>query len=237
MLSNPLRLLMNSCTDIVQTIWAQPCLLCGTRSPAAPLCPACQMDLPRLPDARCPQCALPGPGGVLCGTCLKRPPHFSTTRAAYIYGHPADILVQALKYRGELALAPYLARQLAKAAEAAPMPDLIVPMPLHPGRLRERGFNQAGEIARHLSRQLGIPHAHACRRLRDTPPQVNLPLKARRRNIRAAFACERDLTGLRIALVDDVMTSGASLDELAVTVLKAGALEVEAWVVARAIRP
>jgi len=237
-LSNLAPGILNSCLSIAQVAWAQPCLLCAARSLSGLLCPACRLDLPRLPAEHCPRCALPTAGGNVCGACLRKPPRVSRTHATYSYGHPADVLVQALKYRGELALASYLAADMAEAIAGKSMPDLIIPMPLHPRRLQARGFNQAGEIARHLSRHLGIPcSSDACRRVRDTPPQVSQPLKERHRNIRAAFACQRDLAGLRIALVDDVMTSGASLDELAATALKAGAREVEAWVVARAIRP
>lgn len=236
-MSNPLSAALNNCIRIAQSLWAQPCLLCGARSKLGLLCSACEADLPRLPAEHCPRCALPTPGGNVCGACLKTPPHFSRTHAVYIYGHPADILVQALKYRGELALAPYLASQLAAVVRDEPPPDLIIPMPLHARRLRERGFNQAGEIARHLARHLGTLHElGGCQRVRDTPPQVSQPLKERHKNIRAAFTCECDLRGLRVALVDDVMTSGASLNELAATTLKAGAQEVEAWVVARALK-
>jgi ComF family protein len=109
-------------------------------------------------------------------------------------------------------------------------------MPLHETRLAERSFNQAGEIARRLAPVLDIPWlAEGCRRIRDTPPQAGLDLKARRRNLRGAFQCDLDLTGKHVALLDDVMTSGTSLDELAKTVRKAGAAEVSAWVVARTL--
>ena len=109
-------------------------------------------------------------------------------------------------------------------------------MPLHEARLAERGFNQAAEIVRRLAPRLNVPwQADGCRRVRDTPPQAGLDLNARRRNLRGAFDCGLDLAGLRVALVDDVMTSGASLDELARTVRRAGATQVWAWVVARTL--
>lgn len=235
-MSNSLRAALNSCLHFAQSWLSQPCLLCGARSVGGPLCPACLEDLPLLPAACCPRCALPTPDGALCGGCLKQPPAFVQARAVYLYDHPADILVQALKYRGQLALAAFLAEHMARRVAAHPLPDLIIPMPLHARRLRERGFNQAAEIGRRLAGQLGVPcRPDACRRVRDTPPQVALPLRARKRNMRKAFACGADLRGLRVALLDDVMTSGASLDELAGTVLAAGASEVESWVVARAV--
>lgn len=155
-----------------------------------------------------------------------------------LYAFPVNILVQRLKYAAELPLADFLAEQVAQAVAAQPLPDLILPMPLHPRRLGERGFNQAVEIGRKLALRLGVPlHAEACQRLRDTPAQAGLDLEARRRNLRGAFQCDADLAGLRVALLDDVMTSGASLDELAQAARNAGARAVEAWVVARTLPP
>lgn len=181
-------------------------------------------------------CALPTPNGEVCGACLKRPPRFDRCRAVHAYAFPADVLVQRLKYASELALAGFLAGQLAQAVSPHPLPDLILPMPLHPRRLGERGFNQAVELGRRLSSRLGVPmQADVCQRVRDTPAQAGLDLKDRRRNLRGAFHCGADLAGLHVALLDDVMTSGASLDELALAVRNAGAREVEAWVVARTL--
>lgn len=220
----------------MQTRLAQPCLLCATRCQGDLLCPACLNDLPRLPPSRCPTCALPTPLGEICGRCLKQPPAFTATRAVYRYAFPLDALLQHFKYGHELALAGFFAERLTETLTPADCPDLLLPMPLHPRRLQERGFNQATEIARRLADRLDIPLAlQACSRQLDTPPQAALPLKARRDNIRGAFACDRDLAGKRIALVDDVMTSGASLGELARTVLRAGAREVQAWVIARTL--
>ncbi len=114
--------------------------------------------------------------------------------------------------------------------------DLIIPMPLHPQRLKERGFNQSLEIARLLSKQLGIPlDYHSAIRSKYTPPQASLALKERAKNIKGAFAVNGDLVGKRIAIVDDVMTTGASLNELAKTLKQAGASHVECWVVARTL--
>jgi ComF family protein len=193
--------------------------------------------LPVLPTECCPVCAIPTPGGEICGACLKRPPAFDRTIALYQYAFPASVLIQQLKYHSELALAPWLADRLVDALGDAERPDLIMPMPLHENRLKERGFNQAALLARRVSSRLETAiDLNACRRVRDTQPQVELPFKLRQGNIRKAFVCDLDLTGKRVALVDDVMTSGASLDELAKTVKQAGAAQVWAWVIARAVK-
>lgn len=169
-----------------------------------------------------------------CGACLRHPPAFDRTRAALAYAFPLDRLIPRLKYHGQLAIASALGDCLVRAVETAPRPDRLIAMPLHPARLRARGFNQAGEIARTLARRLQLPlDATSCRRVRDTPPQMGLRRDVRRRNLHGAFVCTSDMRGLRIGIVDDVMTTGASLDELAKTLRRAGAASVEAWVVAR----
>lgn len=185
----------------------------------------------------CPQCALPTPAGAVCGACLKHPPAFARTRAALVYAWPLDRLVPRLKYHGQLAAAPVLAECLASRVSGT-APDRMIPMPLHAARVRERGFNHAAEIAKELARRLQLPvDTTSCRRVRDTAPQMALKVEDRRRNVRGAFACDEDLRGLRIAVVDDVMTTGTSLDELAKTLIAAGAASVENWVVARTLPP
>lgn len=236
-MSNRVGNALNNCLDFVRQIGSQPCLLCGASSHTGVLCAGCQADLPRLDARRCPQCALPTPAGEICGACLRQPPAFSHSESVFRYGHPLDSLIHALKYSGQLAVARYLAEHLAQRLKDLPRPDILLPMPLHPGRLRERGFNQAVLLAGHLARRLDLEmDAHACRRVRDTPPQVGLALGERRRNMRGAFICDRRLDGCRVALVDDVMTTGASLDELARIIKQAGATDISTWTIARAIR-
>jgi ComF family protein len=236
-LSNPIRSALDSCLDFARQVGSQPCLLCGAATHAGLLCPGCRGDLPLLPERRCPRCAQPTPLGEVCGGCLRHPPAFGRCTAVYRYAHPLDSLIQALKYRGELAVARYLGADLADRLLAAPRPDLIIPMPLHPYRLRERGFNQAAELARHLARRVARPIVlDACLRCRDSAPQAGLSLKARIKNMRGAFNCHADLAGRHVALVDDVMTSGASMQALAQAAIDAGATEVSAWVIARTVR-
>ncbi len=182
-------------------------------------------------------CALPVPDGSLCGRCQQRPPAFDATRAVFDYRFPVDTLVQALKYRRRLTLAGFFAEALVAAGVPA-RADFILPMPLHPRRLGERGFNQAVEIARPLARATGLrlELAHV-RRIRDTPKQESLTREERIRNLRGAFACEAALGGATVLVVDDVMTSGASLDELARCLKRQGAARVENLVVARTPMP
>lgn len=228
---------MNNCMQFMQKRVAQPCFLCGARTQGTLLCPGCAGDLPRVPAECCPVCALPTLAGAVCGACLKHPPAFDRTVSVYQYAFPASVLVQQLKYGDELALAPWLADRLVETLAGADRPDLIIPMPLHENRLKERGFNQAALLAKRLSNQLDVAlDLRNTRRVRDTRPQVELPLKHRRGNMRNAFACDLDLTGKHVALVDDVMTSGASLNELAKVVKRAGAAEVSVWVIARTVR-
>jgi ComF family protein len=195
------------------------------------LCPACDADLPRLPEPRCPRCALESPRGEVCGRCLADPPSYDATAAALAYEFPADALVHALKFRGELALAGFLGRMLRARIELEPA-DVVIPVPLSAARLRERGYNHALEIARHLGRAVDFA---LCVRERDTPPQMDLPYDERQRNVRGAFRCTRAVPGMRIAVVDDVMTTGATLDEMASTLKAAGAARVVNWVVVRTL--
>ncbi len=222
--------------SIINQLVPHACLLCGGPAGDGPLCGGCRADLPWHRQPQCPQCALPTPAGQLCGACLGHAPSFDRTRAALTYGFPLDRLIPRLKYHGQLAVAPVLGECLAEAVGDVPRPDRLVAMPLHPARIRERGFNHASEIAREVAKRLGVPlDTASCRRVRDTPPQMGLKHAERRRNVRGAFACTGDVRGQRIALVDDVMTTGTSLDELAKTLKDAGAAAVETWVVARTL--
>jgi len=221
----------------------QHCELCVGAAGDALLCPACAESLPALPAA-CPVCALPNPAGAVCGACLVRPPPYAATVAALVYAFPVDRLLQRLKYGGRLALADWAAAMLAAAAaralarrDAAARPDRVVAMPLARSRQRERGFNQAAEIARRVARAAGLPQVDALVRVAAGPPQAALPWAGRARNVRGVFAVSGDVVGSRIALVDDVMTTGATVAEAARTLRRAGAAAVECWVVARTLPP
>lgn len=222
----------------LQLLLPQDCFLCAAPAGATLLCPACAGDLPRLDEPACPICALPTTDGAVCGACLRKAPHFDATQACFRYAFPVDRLVQALKYRHNLAIAHFLAEALLQlpTAEAATA-DLLVALPLSERRLAARGFNQAVELARPLARQLGIPLlTTGYARSLDTPPQASLPWKERQKNISGAFECGMDLRGKHVIVIDDVMTTGATLDEFARTLKKHGARRVSNRVVARALR-
>ena len=213
------------CTKFVQRLIAPSCLLCSGPSAGALLCAPCDADLPRLTGSLCDTCALPITEGNRCGACLSHPPAYDHVCAPYTYAFPADALVQGLKYRGMLAIAPLFGG--AVAGSLGERPDVIVPMPLSDARLRERGFNQGQEIARHVASITGIPLLpRACRRVRNTLSQASLPWKERAKNMRKAFVCDADFTGKHVAVVDDVMTTGTTLNELARNLKQAGAAKV-----------
>jgi ComF family protein len=187
-------------------------------------------------DARaCPRCALGADDDVVCGRCLAKPPPFDATIAAWRYAFPADRLLQAFKYAGMLALAEPLAEALADALATrdARRPDVVIAVPLSQRRQRERGFNHAHEIARRLAMRLQLPLGHALARTRDAPPQAGLTLRERARNLHDAFEASRSVSGRAVAIVDDVMTTGATLRAASRALRAAGAARIDAWLVAR----
>lgn len=216
------------------------CLLCGApvRGPLD-LCPGCAVELPWLAPG-CRRCALPLPGGPApcCGACLRHAPRFAACTAAFVYGFPVRELILRFKLHGDLAAGRLLAHLLAqRVADPPPAREglTLVPMPLHPRRLRARGFNQAERIARVLSTQLGLTLDQSIvRRALDTRDQKQLGAAARRANLHHAFEAAR-CPGRRLVIVDDVLTTGASADSLAAALLAAGAAEVRVWCLARVL--
>ena len=223
---------------VLQRALPQACVVCAAASGNAMICNACAASMPTIGDA-CPRCALASPGNATCGACLSKSPAFDATIAAWRYAFPADRLLHAFKYGGRLALAEPLARAVADAVRArnASLPDCLVAMPLAARRQRERGFNHAHELARRLSSYVAVPLAHELRRTRDTPPQAGLTLRERARNVRDAFEAGAGVSGHAVAIVDDVMTTGATLGAAALALRNAGAVRVDAWIVARTPPP
>lgn len=228
--------LIDRCFAALRRVMPPACLLCGDHARESGLCAGCESALPRLDAAHCPVCAAPTPAGGVCGRCLRDPPRFDRVVAALAYAHPVDSLVQALKYGGSLASARPLAWALARALEPEPYPDLVLAMPLALERLATRGFNQAAQIARLVCREFAIaPSGDVVQRVRSSVPQASLPWKERARNVRGAFRCRSDLTRKRVAVIDDVLTTGATLDALAAELKRCGAIEVVGWIAARTL--
>ena len=213
--------------------------MCGAESAGDAVCEACARALPNRPPSACPRCGLPGLDGGCCAACEREKPAYDATLALYDFVFPVDAMVHALKYRHRLSMASFFGAALAaRAQDFGAQADLILPMPLHPRRLAERGFNQAVELARPLARVRGLPLGLAVvSKLRDIPAQAGLDREARLRNPRGAFECDVSLQGQRVIVVDDVMTTGATLGELARTLKRQGASWVGNLVVARTPAP
>jgi len=216
------------------------CVLCGAAGlDGRDLCGDCRSTLAENTIC-CRRCALPlEVPAPLCGICLKREPPFATAWAPFRYAHPLDLLEARFKFGGDLAAGRVLAELMVDAARrlpAASRPALLLCVPLHAERLRERGYNQALELAKPLASVLRIPlDMHALQRPRCTTAQSGLDAKARRRNLRGAFALKPGIAlPAHVAIVDDVMTTGATLRECALVLRRAGVERVDVWALARA---
>lgn len=211
------------------------CLVCGEAgSHGQDLCLACRRALP-FNRVACARCALPLPAPGTCGACLRQPPPFTASVAALVYRFPVDRLLPRFKFHGDLAAGRLLSQLMAQAFADAPRPQALVPVPLHPSRLRRRGYDQALELARPLARAFALPlHADALRRVRATSAQSELDAASRRHNVRSAFFARAGGLPGHVALVDDVMTTGATLAECARALQRAGVSRVDVWVAARA---
>lgn len=224
----------------------QHCLLCSeSTEDIRPICLACEADLPWLGD-HCDTCALPLPtSGLTCGQCMQQPPAFQQVIAPWTYSFPVDSLITRFKHSAKWPLGRLLAELLAQSLqhrfdEAVARPDALVPVPLAVKRLRQRGFNQAAMLARWLSESLGIPcDERLLQRTQDTSAQQALKADARRKNLRHAFALmpEASIRGRHLALVDDVLTTGATAQALARLLMEAGAARVDVYCLARTPKP
>ncbi|MNM92232.1 DNA utilization protein GntX [compost metagenome] len=217
--------------------WLFPprCLVCAEPGVTGrDLCVACGAGLPR-PVASCRGCALPlvvADDDQRCGACRQHTSPLDEVRAAFIYAAPVDGLLRRFKFHQDLAAGRLLASLMQAWLADAERPAALIPVPLHASRLRQRGYDQALELARPLSCALGVPLWQGLQRVRATAPQSELDATARRRNLRSAFAVQAPVPA-HVVLVDDVMTTGATLHAAAKTLRRAGALRVDAWVCAR----
>lgn len=237
---------------LVTLLFPPTCVLCGDGAggktgrdqvEVLDLCAGCALTLPDI-DVACLRCAEPLSigadsieSGLVCGACQKKPPRYDASTCAMRYEYPVDHLLRAFKFHGRLVYGRTLAELLAqrlRAARCNPWPELLIPVPLATARFRERGFNQAIEIGTVLEDKLKIPlRADIVRRTRHTREQSGLEARERRKNLRGAFAVERKSLAKHVAIVDDVITTGSTMNELARTLRRAGAERIEAWALAR----
>lgn len=219
--------------------WVYPprCLLCGAPGvEGRDLCAACLLDLPHNPVA-CLRCGLPlaGHEDGLCGACLNHPPRIDSSIIPFRYASPLDHLLLGLKFNRQLInarlLGKLMANEIVRRGEL--QPDAILPVPLHRERLHERGFNQALELARPIAKRLALPlRPELAMRTAATAAQSSLERRARRQNIRGVFSASEGLPA-HIAIVDDVVTTGSTVNELAKVLRRAGAERVVVWACAR----
>lgn len=235
--------LMQPLESILDWILPARCLLCSYPTQNSyPLCPACRKDLPILPHS-CEQCAqflrFISIDNKKCGNCLTHPPAFQRTYAMFPYQPPIKPWIRQLKFHQQLSYANALGRLMAERIQAQwyrqkPLPDLIIPVPLHDQRMRERGFNQALEIARPISRLLNIPLDYqSVMRKHATIPQTFLPARQRKQNLHQAFSSNKYYYGMHIALIDDVVTTGVTIRECAQLLKNQGSARIEIWCCAR----
>ena len=227
--------------DASRLLWPARCLICGeSAEDARDLCRACAAALP-WNQVACDRCALPLAAPGTCGACLRRPPPLAAVHAACRYGFPLDRLLLRFKFHHDLTAGRLLSQLMAESCTPLPRPDAVIPIPLHRARLRHRGYDQALELARPLARALSLPLLdNALLRVRATRAQSELDAATRRRNLRNAFAVDvpavlraRQVLPRHVVLVDDVMTTGATLHAAATALLRVGVQRVDAWVCAR----
>jgi len=230
------RFIARTAEQLRQLVGSRRCLLCANRCDEL-LCVACSQDLPWNRCA-CRVCARPLSAATieLCRYCARRALPFDAAVAAFRYASPIDRAVQALKYNADFLAARWLGDSLAEAVRSRGIsaPDLLLSIPLHASRLRQRGYNQAHELARIVGRRLGVPvQAQLAQRSRATEDQIGKSAHERRRNLRGALVVDETVKNRNVALIDDVMTTGSTLAELARACRRSGAATVQAWVVAR----
>lgn len=223
-------------------IYPLRCAICrGTGFNGMDICESCYHELPWITSA-CARCALPlahdASCRALCGHCQQKPPRFDAGLSLFRYETGAMLLVQQLKFNQRLAVSRLLGEMLLArlVQRQAVMPDCILPVPLHRGRLRQRGFNQSIELARPLAKALAVPmDVNSVIRARDTHPQTGLDRDSRRKNMRNAFDVESSLRYRHVAILDDVVTTGSTVNELARLLKSAGVKRVDVWSIARAV--
>jgi len=238
---------VDNCTINVRS-WLVPtnCLLCETSIESGNiLCPDCLESLPYNHNMACQLCGLPlaDLAQPVCGNCQKSSPSWDFVVSAFSYSHPVDKLIQSMKFREKLDIA-YLLGTLMHSViknhyllQQRPLPELIIPVPLHNTRLRERGFNQALELARPLSQHFAIPiDTRICQRIVPTVSQSSLSGEERATNLKNVFSIKQQLPVRHVAIIDDVMTTGHTIDEVTRVLRSSGVTEIDVWLCARTVK-
>lgn len=232
---NTIDLVYRAAARLSAGVFPPHCLVCA--EPGAhgrDLCRDCADQLPRQGPA-CLRCAMPLPAsdaGQVCGFCRRQRAVLDEVHAVFLYGTPVNGLLRRFKFHQDLAAGRLLAGLMVEPLAAVARPQVLLPVPLHRSRLRQRGYDQAWELGKPLSRALRVPLCHGLRRTRATAPQSELDADERRRNLRSAFLARPGLP-CHVALVDDVMTTGTTLQAAALALRRAGVARVDAWVCAR----
>lgn len=222
--------------------FSKQCVLClGPTVNTYLLCPECEMDLPTNPS-HCVLCATPLPGTaanqeiLICGKCQKNQPYYTTSLIPHLYASPLKELIGQLKFHGNLSYSPLLAQSFVRSLSKRKhdLPECIIPVPLHKQRLQQRGFNQALELARIIAKQLQIPLDYTlCQRNKVTPFQSGLSAEQRKQNLRNAFNLSKAHHYKHVAIFDDVVTTGTTVNELAKQLKQSGVEIIEVWAIAR----
>jgi ComF family protein len=220
-------------TTLLNKSLLQSCFLCGTASQES-LCIDCLADLP-YQKIVCQCCGRMLAVSGFCGDCQGRLPMYRRLQSVFTYDYPVNKLIQTAKYHSNLAILVLLGKLMAQHLCFSPRPDILIPVPLHINRLRYRGYNQSLELARCISKHIGIPLDYmSCVRVKNTPPQVNLSAKSRRMNVKGAFQVMGKCTQWEhIGIIDDVVTTGSTVEELTSVLLRSGAKRVDVWCCAR----
>jgi ComF family protein len=236
MAMDALSKLAHQITRLYSNLLPIPCLLCGAVCKTHAICTDCIDDFPKLGNC-CPRCATPLSLTTTCGNCLTHPPEQNISMSLFAYKNPIDRLIADFKYHDKLYLTEVFADLMVEQLKNKPLPKLLIPIPLHRRRLRQRGYNQALELAKILSRKLNIPISkNSLIRSRDTAPQASLPYDQRKRNMRRAFKLNDDVLSNHIALIDDVLTTGHTVNAAAKLFRQEGVTTIELWTIARTIR-
>ena len=222
--------------------WLFPftCLLCGRANKIFGVCRSYRQELPWAVHG-CQRCANPVLSiSSLCGKCLQKPPIYDDMLALFYYRSPIDHLLTSLKFSNQLIYAQLLGQLLAEHIKnhylTRPKPELIIPMPLHASRLRQRGYNQAVELSRPIAKTMNIPLSfNQCQRIIATEPQSSIPAAARQQNVKNAFAIVAPISAKHVAIVDDIVTTGSTVDELIKILHRSGVTTIDLWCCARTV--